>query len=220
MVADELFSVIAERTRRDILGALADEQKAVGQLVDELGVSQPTVSKHLRVLREAGVVNIRAQGQKRYYSINTEPLAEVAQWLGSIGATASTVALKSAEVQSTKPTATAAPELASQTSGMSTRASSSGALSSAGLGVAASASKSYANNGSSSSSASKSAAVNGLSPVQSARPAALTNAEVVVSTQDGAEGKVQQQITRSVGRAANKAADLLSSLPTFRRRKD
>ncbi|AIY02683.1 hypothetical protein ART_3084 [Arthrobacter sp. PAMC 25486] len=86
MVVEKVFAVIAESTRRDILEALAQESKAVGQLVDELGVSQPTVSKHLRVLREAGVVTMRAQGQKRFYGINTEPLAMVATWLESLGA--------------------------------------------------------------------------------------------------------------------------------------
>ena len=88
MVAEKVFAVIAESTRRDILEALAQESKAVGQLVDELGVSQPTVSKHLRVLREAGVVTMRAQGQKRFYGINTEPLALVSTWLDSLGASA------------------------------------------------------------------------------------------------------------------------------------
>lgn len=86
MVVEKVFAVIAESTRRDLLEALAQESKSVGQLVDELGVSQPTVSKHLRVLREAGVVTMRAQGQKRYYGINTEPLALVSTWLDSLGA--------------------------------------------------------------------------------------------------------------------------------------
>ncbi len=86
MVVEKVFAVIAESTRRDILEALAQDSKAVGQLVDELGVSQPTVSKHLRVLREAGVVTMRAQGQKRFYGINTEPLALVSTWLDSLGA--------------------------------------------------------------------------------------------------------------------------------------
>ncbi len=86
MVVEKVFAVIAESTRRDILEALVQESKAVGQLVDELGVSQPTVSKHLRVLREAGVVTMRAQGQKRFYAINTAPLAMVSIWLESLGA--------------------------------------------------------------------------------------------------------------------------------------
>lgn len=86
MVVEKVFAVIAESTRRDLLEALAQESKSVGQLVDELGVSQPTVSKHLRVLREAGVVTMRAQGQKRYYGINTEPLALVSTWLETLGA--------------------------------------------------------------------------------------------------------------------------------------
>ena len=92
MVVEEVFAVIAEGTRRDILASLAREHKAVGQLVDELGVSQPTVSKHLRVLREAGVVTMRAQGQKRFYSINTAPLTLVSDWLHGLGAGASDTA--------------------------------------------------------------------------------------------------------------------------------
>ncbi|MFC8303912.1 ArsR/SmtB family transcription factor [Specibacter sp. NPDC057265] len=86
MVAEKVFAVIAESTRRDILQALARENKAVGQLVEELGVAQPTVSKHLRVLREAGVVTMRAQGQKRFYGLNAEPLALISTWLDSLGA--------------------------------------------------------------------------------------------------------------------------------------
>ncbi len=103
MVAEKVFAVIAESTRRDILEALAQESKAVGQLVDELGVSQPTVSKHLRVLREAGVVTMRAQGQKRFYGINTGPLALVSIWLESLGAGADALAGAAArEVQPAK----------------------------------------------------------------------------------------------------------------------
>lgn len=82
---DDVFAVIAEATRRQILASLRDGDKAVGELVQELAVSQPTVSKHLKVLREAGLVSMRAQGQKRFYALNTEPLQGIASWLAEFG---------------------------------------------------------------------------------------------------------------------------------------
>jgi DNA-binding transcriptional ArsR family regulator len=85
MVIDDVFAVIAETTRREILDALREGDKAVGELVDELEVSQPTVSKHLKVLREAGLVSMRAQGQKRYYGLQAGPLQDVADWVASFG---------------------------------------------------------------------------------------------------------------------------------------
>ena len=81
MVTDDVFAVIAEATRRDILVSLRKGDKAVGELVQELEASQPTISKHLKVLREADLVSMRAQGQKRYYTLNPKPLAGVASWL-------------------------------------------------------------------------------------------------------------------------------------------
>lgn len=81
MGIDDVFAVIAEGTRRQILENLRDGDRAVGELVIELQVSQPTVSKHLKVLREAGLVSMRAQGQKRYYSLDTAPLGLVRNWL-------------------------------------------------------------------------------------------------------------------------------------------
>lgn len=81
MVIDDVFAVIAEATRRDILVALQLGDRAVGELVEELGISQPTVSKHLKVLRESGLVSMRAQGQKRYYALRLEPLGAVTAWL-------------------------------------------------------------------------------------------------------------------------------------------
>lgn len=86
MAIDDVFAVIAETTRREILASLRSEDKAVGELVGELGVSQPTVSKHLKVLREAGLVTMRAQGQKRFYSLRAEPLREVVTWLSDFEA--------------------------------------------------------------------------------------------------------------------------------------
>ena len=77
---DDVFAVIADPTRRHILQALAVERLAVGELVEELGVSQPTVSKHLKVLRTAGLVETEAVGQKRFYSITPTPLTAVTAW--------------------------------------------------------------------------------------------------------------------------------------------
>src|SRR6476619_6472811 len=81
MVTDDVFAVIAEATRRDILVSLQAGDKAVGELVEELAASQPTISKHLKVLREAQLVSMRAQGQKRYYALNRGPLEGIASWL-------------------------------------------------------------------------------------------------------------------------------------------
>ena len=81
MVTDDVFAVIAEATRRDILVSLRKGDKAVGELVEELAASQPTISKHLKVLREADLVSMRAQGQKRYYALNPKPLVGIASWL-------------------------------------------------------------------------------------------------------------------------------------------
>ena len=81
MVTDDVFAVIAESTRREILLSLRSGDKAVGELVEELAASQPTISKHLKVLREAQLVSMRAQGQKRYYALNRKPLEGIASWL-------------------------------------------------------------------------------------------------------------------------------------------
>lgn len=81
---DDVFAVIAEPTRRHILQALAVERLAVGELVEELGVSQPTVSKHLKVLRTAGLVETEAVGQKRFYSITPTPLTTVTDWVDGL----------------------------------------------------------------------------------------------------------------------------------------
>jgi ArsR family transcriptional regulator len=85
MVIDDVFAVIAEGTRREILGSLREGDKSVGELVEELEVSQPTVSKHLKVLREAGLVSMRAQGQKRFYALQTDPLQDIADWVAGFG---------------------------------------------------------------------------------------------------------------------------------------
>lgn len=76
------FDVLAEPSRRDILDLLRDGERSVGELVERLSLSQPGVSKHLRVLREAGLVEVRPVGQRRMYELRAEPLAEVDAWLG------------------------------------------------------------------------------------------------------------------------------------------
>ncbi|WP_430297912.1 ArsR/SmtB family transcription factor [Sinomonas sp. B1-1] len=86
MVTD-IFAVIADRTRRDILDTLRSGDKAVGELVEALAASQPTVSKHLKVLRDAGLVTTRAVGQKRYYTLRLEPLDDVGAWLAGLRTT-------------------------------------------------------------------------------------------------------------------------------------
>ncbi|MDO4898208.1 MAG: metalloregulator ArsR/SmtB family transcription factor [Rothia sp. (in: high G+C Gram-positive bacteria)] len=88
---DDVFAVIADPTRRHILQSLAVERLAVGELVEELGVSQPTVSKHLKVLRNAGLVETEAVGQKRFYSITPHPLQQVTDWVDSVCAPAAEV---------------------------------------------------------------------------------------------------------------------------------
>jgi DNA-binding transcriptional ArsR family regulator len=76
-----LFEIIAEPTRRRMLDLLRDDERTVGELVDALDMSQPAVSKHLRVLRDAGLVEARVDAQRRIYSLRAEPLAEVDAWL-------------------------------------------------------------------------------------------------------------------------------------------
>ena len=75
------FEVLAEPHRRQILDLLRDDERSVGELVDRLALSQPAVSKHLRVLREAGMVAVRVDAQRRRYRLRPAPLAEVDAWL-------------------------------------------------------------------------------------------------------------------------------------------
>jgi DNA-binding transcriptional ArsR family regulator len=75
------FEALAEPNRRRILGLLRASERPVGALVDELGISQPAVSKHLRVLREAGLVDVRADAQRRLYRVRAEPLQAIDEWL-------------------------------------------------------------------------------------------------------------------------------------------
>jgi DNA-binding transcriptional ArsR family regulator len=75
------FDVLAEPTRRRILDLLIETEQPVGDLVATLDISQPGVSKHLRVLREAGLVEARTDAQRRIYRVRPEPLAEIDAWL-------------------------------------------------------------------------------------------------------------------------------------------
>jgi DNA-binding transcriptional ArsR family regulator len=78
---DSTFDVLAEPQRRRILDLLREGERPVGELVDRLEISQPGVSKHLRVLRDAGLVSVRPEGQRRWYGLRPEALAEVDRWL-------------------------------------------------------------------------------------------------------------------------------------------
>ena len=75
------FEVLAEPHRRQILDLLAGGERPVGELVARLELSQPAVSKHLRILREAGLVGVRGEAQRRLYSVRPEPLRAIDEWL-------------------------------------------------------------------------------------------------------------------------------------------
>jgi DNA-binding transcriptional ArsR family regulator len=76
-----VFEALAEPNRRRILDFLAQRERPVNDLVSQLQVSQPAVSKHLRVLRDAGLVEARADAQRRLYRVRPEPLRELDDWL-------------------------------------------------------------------------------------------------------------------------------------------
>jgi DNA-binding transcriptional ArsR family regulator len=78
---ESVFEIIAEPNRRAILSLLVSSEQSVGEIERQLRMAQPTVSKHLRVLREAGLVEVRADAQRRLYRLRTEPLREVDEWL-------------------------------------------------------------------------------------------------------------------------------------------
>ncbi len=91
----DIFDVIADATRRDLLQVLLERSAAsdshagepgsgeisVGEIVEKLGLSQPTVSKHLKVLRDHGLVQVREEGQHRYYALVSQPLEELEDWV-------------------------------------------------------------------------------------------------------------------------------------------
>ena len=76
-----VFDILAEPNRRRLLDLLLEQERTVGELVDALDMRQPAVSKHLRVLREAGLVEARVDAQRRIYSLRPEPLADVDAWI-------------------------------------------------------------------------------------------------------------------------------------------
>ena len=188
MVTDDVFAVIAEATRRDILVALRKGDKAVGELVQELEASQPTISKHLKVLREADLVSMRAQGQKRYYALNPKPLAGIASWLETFDV-GTPVAPEAEGVRVPDKLLQAAPD---------------GLASAAALSAPQPASPTVPQ---------PAAALAGRAAGSPLSPA------VVIPVGSAGEDKMPQQIGRTVGRAATKAADLLANLPKFGRRK-
>ncbi len=171
-MTDDVFAVIAEATRRDILVALRDGDKAVGELVEELSASQPTISKHLKVLREAQLVSMRAQGQKRYYALNPKPLEGIVSWLETFDVGPAAAAFKSAEPPAAETEVAAALHVPGE------------------LDVAA---------------------------VLEREGAELSPAVVIPggTTAPLSDDTVPQQIGRTVGRAATKAADLLANLPNL-----
>ena len=79
----DVFNAIAAAHRREILDTLRDGEKPVGAIVDELSISQPQVSKHLRVLSDVGLVTCRAQGRRRLYRVDAERLRPLHEWLAT-----------------------------------------------------------------------------------------------------------------------------------------
>lgn len=75
------LEVLAEPTRRRILDLLCTRDRSVNEIVGELGIGQPSASKHLKVLREAGLVSVRPDAQRRVYCLRAEPLRELDEWL-------------------------------------------------------------------------------------------------------------------------------------------
>jgi len=79
--ASATFEVLADPTRRRLLDELRGHERSVGDLVGRVGMSQPGVSRHLRILRDAGLVAVRPDGQRRLYRVRPEPLVEIDDWL-------------------------------------------------------------------------------------------------------------------------------------------
>jgi DNA-binding transcriptional ArsR family regulator len=78
-----IYDALADPTRRRILDLLCERPRLVGELTELLEISQPGVSKHLRMLREMGLVRVRKEAQRRWYELRPEPLAELDAWLES-----------------------------------------------------------------------------------------------------------------------------------------
>lgn len=83
-VAHDVFAVLADPTRRRLLEALASGERSVNELVRRVDIEQPGVSRHLRILEEAGFVLVRPDGQRRWYSLRTQPFEALADWMGSV----------------------------------------------------------------------------------------------------------------------------------------
>ncbi len=83
----DAFNAVAEPRRREILQALSDGERSVNQLVEAMGLAQPHVSRHLRVLREVGVVTVRAEGRKRLYRLNGVALKPIHDWVAGFART-------------------------------------------------------------------------------------------------------------------------------------
>lgn len=79
----DVFNAIAEPQRREILNLLRGGERSVNDIVTALGLTQPQVSKHLRVLREVGLVNVRGEGQQRWYRLNADRLRPIHDWVKS-----------------------------------------------------------------------------------------------------------------------------------------
>jgi len=77
----QALSALADPIRRQIIEMLADRERDAGELAAAFPVSRPAVSRHLRVLREAGLVQVRPQAQRRVYALDPEPLEDLARWL-------------------------------------------------------------------------------------------------------------------------------------------
>ncbi|TQJ38324.1 ArsR family transcriptional regulator [Arthrobacter sp. SLBN-112] len=205
-MTDDVFAVIAESTRRDILVALRAGDKAVGELVEELAASQPTISKHLKVLREAQLVSMRAQGQKRYYALNRGPLEGIASWLETfdVGPGAKAAASPAGPDLTVPDQAVPAPAVAAHLK----------------EGVAAAAPSLPHAAGPSAAerpAAPRTAREEAPAPVLVREGAELSPAVVIPGGTAAplSDDSVPQQIGRTVGRAATKAADLLANLPNL-----
>ena len=81
MVMDMVLQALADPSRRTVLEILRDHPATAGELADALPIARPGVSRHLRVLREAGLVDVRAEAQRRIYTLRPEALIEVDEWL-------------------------------------------------------------------------------------------------------------------------------------------
>ena len=84
VVSADVFEILADPTRRRLVEAMRSGERAVNDLVIDVGISQPGVSKQLALLHEAGFVNVRPEGRKRYYSLRPAPFREAEEWVRSV----------------------------------------------------------------------------------------------------------------------------------------